>query len=421
MKAWVSASFVLSFFLPLNSLSALDLKYEDIPELVRKNNKGVKASEESIEVAKMRSGSLERTFFPRFGFETGVRGQKEADGSGVTAPFWKIDVQSNIYRGGRDQYRRSVLERQHELKSYDAQAFYRNEVLKARQEYIRLAGNQELLHLAKSVREERVKKKRSIQRKVQAGILTESDTALVGIFEADIDREIQLLEKQQHEIEDRLVLTLGLEPRTELDLTSGTVNVNVPKSEGTVHMAEMQKLKLQSELLRSESSVRAEWWRPDVDVFASFVKTAAGEKSEPGSLPERETAIGVRLTLNLQDSSEVRSETAARLREANLWDLQREQMKSELDYQIHEYEHEIETLAKYHQTLTQQQRDSERFQKRIDDEFERGVRDSSDIMDAVRSIYELKRKMAETSIEISLAKAGLQTLLGKTTLMQGGS
>lgn len=414
MKAWVSVSFVLTFLLPMNSLSALELAYEDIPGLVRKNNKGVKASEESIEVAKTRSGSLERTFLPRFGFETGVRGQKEADGSGDTAPFWKVDVQSNLYRGGRDQHRRSVLERQHELKSYDAQAFYRNEVLKARQQYIRLAGNQELLRLARNVREERVKKKRSIQRKVQAGILTESDTALVGIFEADIDREILLLEKELHEIEDRLVLTLGLEASTELEVPSGTVKVDIPRSDDTTQIAEMQGLKLQSELLRSESAVKAEWWRPDVDVFASYAKTAVGEKSEPGSLPERETAIGVRFTLNLQDSAEIRSETAARLREANLWDLQREQLKSELDYQIHEYEHEINTLTKYHETLKQQQRDSERFQRRIDDEFERGVRDSSDIMDAVRSIYELKRKLAETSIEISLAKAGLQTLLEKT-------
>jgi outer membrane protein TolC len=414
MKAWVSAFFVLSFLLPMNSLPAMDLKYEDIPGLIRKNNKGVKASEESIELSKMRSGSLERSFFPRFGFETGVRGQNEADGSGDTAPFWKVDIQSNIYRGGRDQHRRSVLGRQHELKSYDAQAFYRNEVLKARQEYIRLAGNQELLRLAKSVREERVKKKRSIQRKVQAGILTESDTALVGIFESEIDREILLLEKEQHEIEDRLVLTLGLQPRTELELSSGTVRLDAPKSDDSDQVAELQRLKLQSELLRSESEVKSEWWRPDVDVFASYVKTAVGEKSEPGSLPERETAIGIRFTLNLQDSAEIRSETAARLREANLWDLQREQMKSEIDYQIHEYKHEVETLTKYHQTLKQQQRDSERFQRRIDDEFERGVRDSSDIMDAVRSIYELKRKLAETSIAISLARAGLQTLLEKT-------
>lgn len=414
MKAWVSGSLILSLLFPTHSLWAMSLSYEDIPDFIRKNNRGLKAAEESVEVTKLRSGSFERSLLPRFGFEMGVRGQKEADGTGATAPFWKVDVQSNIYRGGRDQHRSSIQERQHELKTFDAQALYRNELLKARQEYLRLSGNQDLLSLARNVREVRLKKKKSIQRKVQAGILTETATGLVGIFEAEIDREIMLLEKEQHEIEDRLVLILGLDSSKELDISKSVKVPEAAQSGKETDLSEMQRMKLQADLLRSESNLKTEWWRPDVDVFASYVKTDVGERADAGPLPERETAIGLRLTLNLQDSAEVRAETSARLREANLWELQREQMKSELDYRIHEYRHEIDTLTKFRETLAKQGRDSEHFQKQIDDEFERGLRDSSDVMDAVRAIYELRRKQVEAAIEINLAKAGLQTILEKT-------
>ncbi len=408
MKAWVSSSVLCSCLLPWSPLFAWELKFEDIPTLIRKNSKSLKVSESTVEVGTLQIVPRDRAYLPRIDFESGLRHEQELDSSSDTAPFWKVNIESNLYRGGRDEQHRTLTERQQELKTLDAQIVFRNEVLTARQDFIRLIAKQDLLQLTKSILQQAGKKRRAIQRKVEAGLLTESSIALAASFGMDLEQELISTEQERDELRDHLILTLGLEPHAEFTLPThaNVTGISSKPEEDVLQLSELKKLTLQSDLLRSEANINAEWWRPNVDVFASFGRTSAGRA---GILPTQEASIGLKLTLNLQDSAELRAVKATKFKEANIWVLQKERVQRELQHRLHENKRKIETYSKIEKSLRRQSRDSERLEKTLQEEFERGIRDSSDLIDTLRASYEVNRKLLEASTEVSLARAELDT------------
>ncbi|RZA27166.1 MAG: hypothetical protein EOP10_01050, partial [Proteobacteria bacterium] len=71
--------------------------------MIRQNNQSVLSLKASTTADRSRIGKVESSFLPKIGLEAGVAEQREANGVGDTAPFWKIDVSTNLYRGGRDK------------------------------------------------------------------------------------------------------------------------------------------------------------------------------------------------------------------------------------------------------------------------------------------------------------------------------
>ena len=102
MRTWVLSISLFLVAIPALAVEAISLSYSELDEMIRKNNKAVRATDHNVAAARQRIGVLDRSFYPKAGFEAGLSEQKEANGVGDTAPFWKVDVQANLYRGGRD-------------------------------------------------------------------------------------------------------------------------------------------------------------------------------------------------------------------------------------------------------------------------------------------------------------------------------
>ncbi|HYX32681.1 MAG TPA: TolC family protein [Oligoflexus sp.] len=413
MKAW--ASIIILVWGPMGSAGAAtrNLAYEDLPNLIRQYNQGVHAADSSTEAARLRLHSWDRSLLPRFAFESGLRGQKEADGTGETAPFWKVDAVSNVYRSGRDVWRNKAIDTQVALRKLDAHAFFRQELMKARADYIRLAAIRQMMQLSETTRAENRQKKRALTQKIQAGLLAESLVTDWILFDQELERDLLFFEKEMHETEDRLALALGLPPETAVSVKS-LATIDTGKTTDSAHVKdvpELKKLEVQAIATREESSLKNEWWRPEVDVFASYSGFQVKERPNPGPLPERETALGLRVTLDLQESSERRKESAARLQEAAALDLQRAYQIREAESRVHEYFHDIRALTPILETLTRHGESASALQNKIDADFNRGVRESSDVLESIRRVHDIKRRRIEALLEYQLAKAGLQTFL----------
>src|SRR5687768_9611401 len=81
---------------------AMELKYEELPRLLREKNRGVQASSLSVEAARERTGSLTRSFLPRVEAIGGAEHFKTGNYPVATQPYGGIEATVNVFRGGLD-------------------------------------------------------------------------------------------------------------------------------------------------------------------------------------------------------------------------------------------------------------------------------------------------------------------------------
>ncbi len=413
MKAWVSTAFLLFLPLTLEAKESLNLRYEDLPSLLQKNSLGVQAANKRAESARLRQGSVESSFLPKFGFEGGLRGQKEAKSEGESAVFWRVDAASNVYRGGKDQNRQMTRDTQVEMRKLDAQAFFQSERTKVRNDYIHLASVRSLLQVNQDMSQLIGEKRRSIAKKVQTGLLAESFALEVKLFDQELERDRLYWQKESHEIEDHLSFALSLPHELTIQVKS-LAAIEIPKFADLGRVGDLPELKslaVKAESSRRDSAIKADWWRPEVDVFASYTGLDVDRKAEPGILPEQETSIGLRFTLHLQDNAELSKEISAKMGEAQAMDIQREYLKNQVEHKVHEYQREIAALGSILQALTVHQKTAEDLQKKIVSDFDRGVRGSTDLLELMRKVYEIKKRSIEALKDLQMAKANLQNTL----------
>ena len=146
-------------------------------------------------------------------------------------------------------------------------------------------------------------------------------------------------------------------------------------------------------------------------VFASYTGFRVGEKDEVGSLPQREMALGIRLTVDLESRSALNSEVAAKVSEISAIELQQDYLKREIDHTLHEYQQEMTTQKELSKTYDQGILKSVALLKQLRSEFEKGLGDSLGISETIDSIYKMKRSRMETVQNFNLAKAGVETMV----------
>ncbi len=392
---------------------SLSIGYEDLPALIRKNNKSFLSASEGLSAARARTSSLDQSFYPKAGFEAGLAERKEADGSDESAPFWKLDLQANLYRGGRDKLAILTKESQVIIKDMDKQTLYRSELMKAKSDYIRLESIRRAIKLTRDSMDDFDGLKASVDQKVRAGLMTKTSLMTIARKTDDMKRELILLEREEHELEDRLTLVLGLDYDTPFQLRTSFLSMDQKElaDPSIQDLPELRKLTLQAEAYREETKLRRDWWLPEVGVFASYTGFRVREKDEAGSLPQREMAFGIRLTVDLEARSVLNSEVAAKVSEISAIELQKSYLKREIEHTLHEYRQEMTTQKELFKTYDQGIVNSEALLKRLRSEFEKGIGDSLGISDIIESIYKMKRSRMETGQNFNLAKAGLETML----------
>jgi outer membrane protein TolC len=112
MKLWASLLTLLLLPTSLAAREAVLVKYDDLPKLIQKNSKDVKAAEFLMEASAARHGYQSRARYPRLDLESGLRGVRELNGSGDSAPFFKVEGSVNLYRGSRDALKDTLQEKE---------------------------------------------------------------------------------------------------------------------------------------------------------------------------------------------------------------------------------------------------------------------------------------------------------------------
>lgn len=415
MKAWIYLASLLSLSTRSFAAEALTLSYSELEKILAKNNRSVQSLQATTEAARQRIGTLGQTFLPKVGLEAGMAEQREANGARDRSPFWRIDVQANLYRGGRDKIATLVRESQVLIKDLDTQAQLRSELFKAKTDYIHLLHVRQAIGLVQSSMDDYEGLRKSILRKAQAGLMTSTAADTLQLEVDKLERDLIQLKGEESELEDRLALILGVELDQKIVLTSKPESLPNHRAlklsrESLGSLPEIKRLSLLGQATEMESKLQRGWWVPEIAGFVSYTDFRIEEGSEVRSLPEREWALGLRFSVDLESKRSLNSELAAKNSEILSYKSQRDYLAREVEHKMHEYRREIEIQSQLIGSYDEGLNKAAKILQKLRAEFEKGLGSNAELAEAISTLYELKRQRIESFNKYYLAAAGLETM-----------
>ncbi|HET9240109.1 MAG TPA: TolC family protein [Oligoflexus sp.] len=414
MKSW--ASLLTLLLLPTNLLAreTVLVKYDELPQRVQKNSKEVKAAEFLKEASAARQGYQARARYPKLDLESGLRGVREVDGSGESAPFFKVEGSVNLYRGNRDALKDTLQDKETAIRSEEAQLVFRNQLGLAREIFVKLASVRELKNAWTEAVQVASAKKKSSRVKVNAGLTTNTDLLEFELHEAALKREKRNLDKEEHELSNKLRILLGLPEDANISLDRAFAHPPEPK-EGDYKLAAgthpaVRKLSLQAEQAQMIAGSSVTQWTPDVNLFASYEEFLQGTQEEPGSLPKRDFAAGIRLSIPLGDNLSVQNEASAKRLEASAYELQKQHSTQQIEAVYHEHLHDMKVLHDLIHDSDEQLQKARKYLKQTSEEYERGVRSGADVLEASRTLYRTQVENIQLVFDYYLAELALRRL-----------
>jgi outer membrane protein TolC len=416
MKVW--ASRLLLFLLPttLTAKELVVLEYDELQKLVETNSRDVKAAGMLTEASATRQGYQARARFPKLDVASGLRAVRELDGSGDSAPFFKVEGSMSLYRGNRDALKDSIQEKETAIRKEETQLVSKNQLSLARELYIRLASVRELKRAWADAMKMAQLKKKSSKVKVEAGLTTNTDVLEFELHESTLNREKLDLDKEEHEVTHRLQLVLGLPKGREIALSRTFSHPPEPQAHLKFSPEShplVRRLSLQTEQAREAAKANVSKWNPDVQLYANYEEYWEEAKDAPGSLPRRDFAAGVRLSIPIGDNLTIQNEAAAKNLEASAYALQKEQSERQIEATFDENLHDMKVLHQLIHDSEEQLRKAKRLLKQTTAEYERGVKNGPDVLEASRTLYRIEVESIQLIFDYYLAEVSLQSLISR--------
>jgi outer membrane protein len=385
-------------------------------QLLEKNNAFVVASRLELEASSHREGVFKRSFLPSIQIYGGHERLRFGSEKGPSDAVYGVDASVNLYNGGRDLLKNEMASLEVSRKSVQIKRVTAQELDQARTLYwqvISLKEEAALLKMASKINNQNLT---SAVKRIRSGVAANSDRFEFEMKEADLRRELSKIELKFKEQAELLRLALGIS--NEVDLVFNE-ELHHEHNEDSLKLSSENQydfLFKEQELLGQQYSLKAkerrrEWW-PKLDAFAAFSKSHPSN-SEVSSASEKNVAqLGLRMTIDIPSGLDAQREALALDQEAvaaNLMAAYRRKeatvhLKSELAQLklLHEQVHETE------QNITR----AERYYKITQAEYQRGVKNSPDVLGASDKLFEARYRRLETIRDYEVAKSHVMSKIG---------
>lgn len=395
----------------------LNLAFEDLPRLVAENNRNVRAVRQAAEAARGRTGFAQRSFLPHLAAEAGQETFKTGVYDQRSQPYGGVEASLNLFRGGRDSLEENVREGQAKLAETLAKKLQIEELAKARKIYWRLAMNGELIASLEDAKARNEKVLESAQRRINRGLTTDTDRLEFEMYGLELQEEIESLTHEMLLLELELAPVLGQLEGTRFATVKAIPHQHddelLSQEPQPGNMPDVATAREQASLAKFQGSLAARGWTPALDIYAGHHLYTFREREYVLQSERDDQVAGIRLKMALFDGLEPRAAARAFRKQSEAYRNQadhqsetvrarvriaQEDMKHE-DELIHSSERRIE-LGKKYLALTL-------------DEYDRGVKNSPDVLGALQKWVNLNREYAERRREYQAVRAELLQLLGQ--------
>lgn len=397
--------------------STISLAPEDLPKWVREKNQNVTGSQLLVESAQGRTHHLMRSFIPELKLEAGGEAFQTGPYPTKMQPYGTAEVNINLFRGGRDLLEERSRDAQVNLSQGQALQTLANELIQARKLYWEIVFSRELIKMLESAVEQNEKLLELANRRISRGLSTETDKLEFQIHRSQLKEEIESLTHGLMLLQISLSAALGLTPDTRFTTADKIVHIHdepllSTAFESSTH-PEVTVLKANYEIAYSQKSKTNRWWVPSLDGYAGYYLYTLRDRDYLNQKLREDQVIGFKLTFNLFDGFQSRSNARALSLEAQGFEAQAAQRALSVTAQI---EVSKEDLKHDHELIHQSEERIEQGKKYLSrtlEEYNRGVKGSSDALGAAQKALEFERQYAERRRNYQLTKSGLLALLGQ--------
>lgn len=382
-----------------NASKSVRIAFSDLPKLVREKNEKVQAAETAASAAKLKTGFLTRSFLPGLALKTGSESAQFGSGTSQQREFWGVEAQLNLYRGGRDKIEEKIRESKSNAMKAESSREFQTELREARKAYWQLiAIKKTLLELDDALKNNNENIK-SARRRSGAGVSTTADAVQFELENTLLSQQLKKLTLEKDLLQNKLSVAIALDNHEDLvldaDFTHPPESIASEESILSANSPEIEVLKFEenSHSLRKDQAGR--WWVPSVDLYSTYRRPSFLESDTRALARENEWISGVQVSFSLGQGLEDRVTANAQELEAKAVSLRLSHSLRESKAVKHELVHDLKLL---HELIHDADKDIEKasaFLKLTKAEYNRGVKNGPDLLEAFAKFYEFRNRQTE--------------------------
>jgi outer membrane protein TolC len=405
----------LFLFLLTGAKASVNLSEETLHSYFKENPE-VRSLKERLEASEKLRGSLTRSFLPKVELSYGRERYSVGPYNHVNQPFGGIQASINVFNSGKDALENDKRDFQARVSEIDAVVLEAQVVNQIRKDMAYYAFLEEVSAITAAALENNGLNMRSARSRVKAGLSAETDTLDFEQQDIVLKQQMSALNFEKG-VTGRMLLTLlGTDPKEEIVIKvqnqhpeheqKMVINSNPENS-----LAVKRSLFL-SEVARIEMKEAKRWWTPSVDVYGFAVRALQKDREYPLPSQRNDAGIGFKITMPIFDggtgyrlgqANSAIAKSQDSLAQARKLSMQKEmldaQMKLELAQElIHGAENNVRVMTKY--------------RKGILEEYNRGVKNSPDVLQANIRWMQANTQFAEVKKNYQIARAEALYLFG---------
>ncbi len=404
--------FTGNFAFAEGSSTPVRIAYNDLSKLIREKNEKVKAAQIAASAANIRTGFLTRSFLPSLALKTGSESAQLGVNSAQQRDFWGAEAQLNIYRGGRDKIEEKIRESKSNAMKAESVREFQSELRDARKTYLQLIAIGKTLNEMNEVLKNNSENIKAARRRVGAGVSTTADGVQFELENTLLNQQLKKLTLEKDLLQNKLSVAIAADNHKNLVIDEdfshppevATAEVDLSNTKNP----ELEVLKFEENIYSLKKEQAANWWLPSVDLYSVYRRPSFLESESRSLSRENEWVTGVQASFNLGQGLEDRIATQSQELEAKATSLRLSYSFRKATALKHELVHDLNLI---HELIHDAEKDIEKasdFLKLTKAEYNRGVKNGPDLLEAFAKFYEFRnrnielyRTYHETQAEIS--------------------
>lgn len=401
----------------LASASAQEvLRFEDLPKRVAERNGNVLSARSSVLAAESLAGFLRRSYAPHVDLMLGGERFQTGDHPYRNEPYGTAEARMNLFSGGRDLYEDKLRGQNAVLARAAMQQVYFEALSEARKVYWEWAAQKQSVALVNEALALNDVDLSAARKRIEAGLATETDRLEFEMNRLQLEQDLTRLNLEGSALQRKLAALTGAQDPFALHVSSEIPHEHedaLLKAAFDASHRDLQSLSAQRNRARFQQSRARRWWLPSVEAYANYSLYTFSEREYLDQEDRDDTSAGVRLTVNVFDGFQSRSEWRASGQEAESYAALAAQTEIELKAR---FESAKERLIHIHELLHNAEASvaqGKTYLSRTLNEYTRGVKNSPDVLAAASRYVELKRRLVELRKDYQLAKTEILEILGQ--------
>ncbi|MBK8201295.1 MAG: TolC family protein [Bdellovibrionales bacterium] len=394
------------------------IKFEDLPNLVLERNENVEAAQLHLKAQKNRIGRLVRSFLPQVSTVAGQEQFKSGSGSTENQDYWKLEATVSLYKGGRDKLENKIRDSNLNLSQTLLSVEYQKELKEARLAYWKVMALTQQIEDRKEALKINELSLKSAKKRAGAGLTTTADAKQFELHRISLEREITKLKLEKDLSLNQLAVALALDEHENIELDSEFPRVTAKDFQSTQFSSDQHlTVKAQKDLEKIEqlkADQSSSWWQPKLDLYAGYGLPSLSDSYERATRKDKEWTAGVRVTIDLGQGFEDRTEALARQAESASFRKRAAHAVREGQALNHELKHDLNTLGELIKTADQDVQIAESFLRLTENEYNRGVKNGPDLLEAVQKYFEFRDKRTDYYRDFYSTQAEIESLVSRT-------